>query len=196
MATILTTRSIVIIGLLVLVTSGCSLPNLITPRGSATMEPSIPAVSIVYSTASDRLNLAARGTNRLASAGHTGTRLPSFTQSRLELHHPHPSGQVGAARAVLTIKHGGRSPDHLIRTGTWLLDVPAWQVVGILKRLKDEEFFLDTTVVDAEAQLTVNEDGNEHTRSFGSIAELDALIWRVFEEGQPVHLASNQLQHR
>ena len=178
-----------------LLSSGCSIENPFTLAGSTDAAPTVPAVNIAYTTASDRLNVLA-GTptvNQFASTGQPmSSMLPNVTESTLEVNYPHPQDRTGLAQVILHVGIKGTTDSS---AGTWLLDIPAWQVEGIMKRLRDENFFRRAKALGSEVEMSVTQDGQNFSKRFRAVPELDALVLRTFREGTPLHSnqnASNQ----
>ena len=167
-------------------------------------------VSITYRTESDRVNLAAgdSGPTQMVSFQQPSPGLlPGVTTTTLEIQHPHPEGIPGYARARVVVRanateesKGGSIWGRLIGKSddqgpgshnpqiieAWLLDVPAWQVHGIMTKLQEQSFFRRAKVLGAETFLAVEADGAGFGKKYHSLPELDALILRARREGRPV----------
>ena len=168
-------------------------------------------VSITYRTESDRVNLAAAGdsgpTQMVSFRQPSPGMLPSVTTTTLEIRHPHPEGMPGYARARVVVRANateeskggsiwgrltGKSNDQDAESHkpqiieAWLLDVPAWQVNGIMTKLQEQSFFRRAKVLGAETFLAVEADGAGFGKKYHSLPELDALILRARREGRPV----------
>jgi hypothetical protein len=127
------------------------------------------------------------------------------TTTTLRIQKPHPEGIPGYARAAVVVRPNGAEASaggsFLSRlTGgdeenaanqnaqmieAWLLDIPAWQVNGIMSKLQEQNFFRRTKVLNAETFLAVKADGAGFGKNYRSMPELDALILRVRHEGRP-----------
>lgn len=192
--------------------AGCRLPNSEPQSQTGFSLPAAPATVITYTTASDRLNVASASTAATQFAGYGPTSagiLPNVTQSRLQIHYPHPSGRTELALAVLTVYHTADStnwtdnffasftrgdsapqPQTPQVAGGWMLDIPAWQVEAIQQKLRKENFFRRSRVLTAEAQLSVAEDGETFAKPYRAVPELDAILIRTVCEGMPVQAPS------
>jgi len=167
-------------------------------------------VSIAYRIESDRVNLAAAGdsgpSQMVSFQQPSAGLLPSVTTTTLQIQHPHPDGIPGYARARVVVRAGaaeeskggsiwgriiGRSDEkdagsqNAQIVEAWLLDIPAWQVDGIMKKLQKQNFFRRAKVLDPDAFLTVRADGAGFGKKYHSLPELDALILRARREGRP-----------
>ena len=209
-----TIRKAVKVGLtfFLLVAAGCQLP--IAPT-TETLSPEFPpaaAMTISYTTASDRLNVAMGGGSTVQFAGHqpaTTRSLPNLTRSTLQIRLPHPSGRPDLAQATLTARLENDSSTGTANlltqfwreesetplasettVGVWELDVPAWQARAIRQRLQQENFFRRSRVLDAEVELSVVDDAGEFAKPFRTVPELDALLLRVVREGRPMHVVN------
>jgi hypothetical protein len=167
-------------------------------------------VSITYRTESDRVNLAAAGysgpTQMVSFEQPSPGLLPNVTTTTLNIQRPHPDGIPGYARARVVVRANGAeeskggsiwgrlvggsddqraASDNAQIIEAWLLDIPAWQVNGIVKKLQKQNFFRRAKVLGAETFLAVKADGAEFGKEYRSLPELDALILRVRREGRP-----------
>jgi hypothetical protein len=196
--------------LAVAVSAGCSLPEKQGSVETLTTAEQFNEVSIVYRTESDRVNLAAAGYSEPAQfvslQQPSPGLLPNVTTTTLQIRHPHPDGIPGYACARVIVQPNGAeesegrsmwsrlfgSSDNQSEANhnaqiveAWLLDIPAWQVNGIMTKLQQQNFFRRAKVLDAEAFLAVKADGAGFAKNYRSVPELDALILRVRREGRP-----------
>jgi len=179
--------------------------------GTLTTAKQFDEVSITYRTESDRVNLAAAGysgpTQMVSFQQPSPGLLPNVTETTLQIQHPHPDGLPGYARAKVFVRPNGAEEseegsfwsrliggsddqDGANRNAqiveAWLLDIPAWQVNGIMTKLQEQNFFRRAKVLNAETFLAVKADGAGFGKKYRSVPELDALILRVRREGRPV----------
>jgi len=189
--------------------TGCSAPKKQGSMGTLTTTKQFNEVSITYRTESDRVNLAAAGyagTTQMVSFQQPSPGvLPNVTTATLQIQHPHPHASPGYARACVIVRPNGAEEStegsfwSRLMGGTdgqnagnhneqiieaWLLDIPAWQVNGIMTRLQDQNFFRRAKVLDAEAFLAVKADGVGFGKDYRAVPELDALILRTRREGR------------
>ena len=170
-----------VLSLVVLSTFGC-----LTPKSSIRSLPE-PAraedsTSLTYITQSDRLNIASSPFATVSQGGAALGQLPGATTSRLTVVHPHPV--LGASMAMAELTAQISEDGEPIESETRRLDVPAWQVEAVMKRLDEERFFRRSKPLSADAKLRVVRQGAAFEKPFRSIAELDALMIRVRRDGQ------------
>lgn len=187
--------------------AGCRLPAVKTLISPKTEVASTTTTRIIYSTASDRLNLAGgAATTLLAAHGHASQMtLPNMTRSTMQIQHPHPSGNAELAQVTL-ITHldddetasvptmlasfasqqpdSPRSDRRVVDVVT--LDIPAWQAVAMRNQLQQQKFFRRSRVLNAEVELAVDEPSGRFGKSFHAVPEFDALLLRVAMEGRQV----------
>jgi hypothetical protein len=197
--------------LAVAASTGCSLPKTQGSMGTLATAKQFNEVSITYRTESDRVNLAAAGhsgpTQMVSFQQPSPGLLPNVTTTTLHIQHPHPDGIPGYARARVVVRANGAEASKgssiwgRLTGGSddqgagshnaqiieaWLLDIPAWQVNGIMTKLQEENFFRRAKVLGADTFLAVKADGAGFGKKYRSLPELDALILRARHEGRPL----------
>lgn len=177
--------------------SGCSLMK---PQDAAISQGPRP-LSIAYRTESDRLNLGA-STVQQASFMQNG-QLPGVTHCTLAVIAPHPNGQPDAALATVSFRPaGGESVlgssvlDRLVSRDdggyqppvlqTYSLDIPRWQAESVVAKLRSQNFFRNSRVLDPKAFLAVRTGDYSFGKNYKAVPELDALIMRVRQQGRAV----------
>lgn len=174
--------------------AGCALPAFTkaTPPVAA-----VPAgLEITYKTGSDRLNVQAGALSAVGLPARPQP-LPNLSQSTLRIRLPHPSGRPDHGQATLhayvdaadgSVGFGSVAGPLGGRTtvGVWVLDIPAWQVQALQRRLQEEHFFRRSRVLNAEVEIGVREGDRRFRKPFRAVAELDALLLRVAAEGRPL----------
>ncbi len=190
--------------------TGCSLPKKQGSMGALTTAKQFNDVWIAYRTESDRVNLAAAGlsgqTQMVSFQQPSHSPLPNVTTTTLQIQQPHPHGIPGYAQAKVFVRpngaeesEGGSFWSRLVGGSddqdagnhnaqiieAWLLDIPAWQVNGIMAKLQEQNFFRRAKVLNAETFLAVKADGVGFGKKYRSVPELDTLILRVRREGRP-----------
>jgi len=171
---------------------GCSLPgkSRITDRGATGKLASAQqadSIRISYRTNSDRLTIAS------ADASNS---LPNVTSSQLHLHYPHPGGQPEMALATLIVapqesdagwldrwRDAGSAADQTQILDRRVLDLPARNVHAIVDKLQQENFFRHSKSLDSESHLGVVMDDARFAKDYRAVAELDAMILKVYREG-------------
>lgn len=161
---------------------------------------------IVYHSESDRLNVWAAGQAAEGSSSPLPAAwLPGVSTCKLEIVHPHPQGTAGYALATLVFSplqdegQGGGIWETMTRTitggeppqprdpvadETWLLEIPAAQVDGILAKLRQQNFFQRSKTLNPAVFLRVELDGTGFGKEFRAVPELDALIVRTRQQGR------------
>ncbi len=188
---------------------GCSIPKKQSSIGTLSTGKQFKDLRLTYRTESDRLNVTASanlGSTQLVSHQQQSPKLfPNVTTSTLVIQHPHPNGTAGYAQAMVTLRPtgaeksvgfsfrkrmNGNEEDQASHDAqiieAWALDIPVWQVFGIMAKLQKEKFFRRTKVPNAEAYLAVRADGGEFGKAYSPVPELDGLILRIRWEGRPV----------
>jgi len=195
---------------------GCSSNSWWTAANDFPAGETIRPVRIVYRTPSDRLNIAAAGQPgpqiAWASTGApTSLLMPNLTTSTLEIKYPHPRGLSGMAQANVVIRRTSTSADDKpgffarltswtrkseqtapqpTYSEVWSLDLPAWQVKAVVDKLRKDNFFQGSKVLNSAAYLGVDLNGKKFGKDYRAVPELDALILRVRREGRPLHQQS------
>lgn len=201
---------------------GCSSNSWWTAAKGSLASPTGRPVRIVYRTPSDRLNIAAAGRLgpqlALASTGApTSLLMPNLTTSTLLVRYPHPQGLSGMAQANVVIRptstSGDDKPGFFARltswgkkseeaspqtayTEVWSLDLPAWQVNAVVDKLRKDNFFEGSKVLNSDAYLGVDLNGKKFGKDYRAVPELDALILRVRSEGRPLHAQARPVYSR
>lgn len=166
-------------------------------------------VAILYRTNSDRLNLlAAQPTEPIRRASyqqHSATLIPAVSISTLQIRYPHPTGRKDLAQAVVAFSPAGvdsalqsesildqipglgkqASDERAAPIETWTLDIPKWQVDGIVAKLQKANFFRRAKILGSTSYLAVKTKGNAFGKNYRNVDELDALIVRVRRQGHP-----------
>ena len=144
------------------------------------------SIRISYRTNSDRLNV---------SAVDSCNSLPNMTSSQLHLHYPHPNGQPEMALAMLIVApqesdsgwldrwhDKGSDPDEVL--DRHVMDVPARNLHAIVDKLQQENFFRRSKPLVSESHLGVMMDDVRFAKDYRSVAELDAMILKVYRESR------------
>lgn len=174
-------------------------------------------VAILYRTESDRLNLAGGGASGVQQASYQGqpqSLLPPVSTSTLKIVYPHPEGRSDYARAYVAFSRVGEDADNEPSLWTkltgfgakpdqtpqpfevWALDVPKYQIDGIITKLQEANFFRRSKVLNSETYLGVSMDGKGFGKDYRNVGELDALLVRVRQQGWPVGRNGKPLQQR
>ena len=166
---------------------------------TSSVETTTTPTKLMYRTSADRLNLASASASSLADMENVGREmlLPSLTECTL-LIDPHPNGNLQLVRAQLKFfaMGGAKSTDNFVRqiTGVteessahaievWTLDIPAWQLDAIVKKLRGDNFFRRSRVLNLETTLGIRVDGHSFAKEYKAVPELDALIFRIRQHG-------------
>jgi len=174
-------------------------------------------VAILYRTESDRLNVAGGSTSGMRQVTYQGqpqSLLPPVSLSTLKVMYPHPEGRPDHARAFVAFSPIG--DDSATEPSVWTkltgfgsetekpaqpfevraLDVPKYQIDGIVAKLQKANFFRRSKVLNSKTYLGVSLDDKGFGKNYRNVDELDALILRVRQQGWLVGRNGKPLPNR